>query len=72
MQLKYFNFRTLTYEERECPSDWSDYIPQDEIAQRVYQLHIELGKHPMVAAGLVMAAWLGIKFDEPTKEKVAG
>lgn len=49
MKEQAFNFRTQQFET----PDWGDpsqYIPQDEAAQLVYQMNVELGQTPLQAA----------------------
>lgn len=65
--MRYYNFKTKGYNDFVTPpQDWRDYIPQNEIAQNLYQIYLEMGKSSIIAAGHVLAASVGREFIEPT------
>lgn len=56
----YYNCRTNEYEYLHfAPSDWSDYIPQDEHSQALYRLYVIGGDKPVEAAKKVLKLWVG-------------
>ena len=55
----WYNFKTKEYEVTE-PTDYAEFIPQDNAAQNLYKLLIEnMGKTPLDAAEEVLRAACG-------------
>lgn len=50
MQANWYNYRTKERELIDTPTDYADYIPQDEITQNQYRVLVETGKAPSEAA----------------------
>ena len=55
----WFNYKTGEYETIETPSDFADYIPQQDAAQGMYKAYLGLGKEPIKAALKVLMACIG-------------
>jgi len=55
----WFNYKTNDYEYRDTPEDFTDYIPQDRVAQGLYKCHLALGETPINAARKTLSAYVG-------------
>ncbi len=62
---KMYNYVMGTYDDVDNPPSYADYIPQDETAQRVYALGVELGQTPATAALMVLVGVLDRFKDDP-------
>lgn len=59
-KMYWFNFKTNEYEFISCPTDFSDYIPQESAAQALYRLHQKMGREPLEAAVKMLEAACGV------------
>lgn len=68
MKLSWYNYKTKTFDEIECPADFTDYIPQTDAAQGLYKALIEMGRTPLSAARYVFEAITGKEHLEPIEK----
>lgn len=52
----WYNYKTGESEMIETPSDFADYIPQQNAAQNMYKTYLKLGEEPIEAALKVLMA----------------
>lgn len=58
-RMYWFNYRKSEYEYIDTPVDFTDYIPQDPAAIRIYQLLQSMGETPIKAALHVLKVSVG-------------
>ena len=53
-EMYWYNFRKQEYEYIPTPTDFRDYIPQQQAAQALYQLYLQGGDAPIIATRKIL------------------